>query len=213
MERSREPALSRSSGRLTLMQAVALAKGTSEDANPHRVAIFRTIGGQAPGRGVRSDRRSAAARRRTRRSTRATSWWSTGHRSRRSKAAPAEHSASGHFRAVLSERPVTEPRGDSMNNGLAVPNEGSWPIAPYRPPAGGSRGQGSAPIRRPTSSTSPTLLRIIHHWRWLVLGAVVARACRRDPAHPADDAGLSRLGDAGGQSADDLGQRRAVART
>jgi polysaccharide export outer membrane protein len=33
-------------GNLTLMQAVALAKGTTEDANPHRVAIFRTIGGK-----------------------------------------------------------------------------------------------------------------------------------------------------------------------
>ena len=32
-------------GNLSLMQAVALAKGTSEDANPHRVAVFRTIGG------------------------------------------------------------------------------------------------------------------------------------------------------------------------
>jgi polysaccharide biosynthesis/export protein len=33
-------------GNLTLMQAVALAKGTTEDANPHRVAIFRTISGK-----------------------------------------------------------------------------------------------------------------------------------------------------------------------
>ncbi|MEP7130442.1 MAG: polysaccharide biosynthesis/export family protein [Sphingomicrobium sp.] len=33
-------------GSLTLLQAVALAKGTSEDANPHRVAIFRTINGK-----------------------------------------------------------------------------------------------------------------------------------------------------------------------
>lgn len=33
-------------GKLTLMQAVALAKGTTEDANPHRVAIFRTISGK-----------------------------------------------------------------------------------------------------------------------------------------------------------------------
>jgi polysaccharide export outer membrane protein len=33
-------------GNLSLMQAVALAKGTSEDANPHRVAVFRTIGGK-----------------------------------------------------------------------------------------------------------------------------------------------------------------------
>jgi polysaccharide biosynthesis/export protein len=34
------------SGPLSLMQAVALAGGTSEDANPRRVAIFRTIEGK-----------------------------------------------------------------------------------------------------------------------------------------------------------------------
>ena len=33
-------------GNLSLMQAVALAKGATEDANPHRVAVFRTIGGK-----------------------------------------------------------------------------------------------------------------------------------------------------------------------
>src|SRR5207244_6457632 len=33
-------------GSLSLMQAVALAKGTTEDANPHRIAIFRTINGK-----------------------------------------------------------------------------------------------------------------------------------------------------------------------
>lgn len=33
-------------GPTTLIQAVALAGGTSDDANAHRVAIFRTIGGQ-----------------------------------------------------------------------------------------------------------------------------------------------------------------------
>jgi polysaccharide export outer membrane protein len=33
-------------GTTSLMQAVALAGGTNEDANPHRVAVFRTIGGQ-----------------------------------------------------------------------------------------------------------------------------------------------------------------------
>lgn len=31
---------------LTLMQAVALAKGVTEDSNPHRVAVFRTINGK-----------------------------------------------------------------------------------------------------------------------------------------------------------------------
>lgn len=33
-------------GPMTLIQAVALAKGTSEDANSRRVAVFRTIGGR-----------------------------------------------------------------------------------------------------------------------------------------------------------------------
>ena len=33
-------------GSLSLMQAVALAKGTTEDANPRRVAVFRTINGK-----------------------------------------------------------------------------------------------------------------------------------------------------------------------
>ena len=33
-------------GPLTLIQTVALARGTSPDANPRRVAVFRTIGGE-----------------------------------------------------------------------------------------------------------------------------------------------------------------------
>jgi polysaccharide export outer membrane protein len=33
-------------GSLTLMQAIALAHGTTQDANAHRVAIFRTISGK-----------------------------------------------------------------------------------------------------------------------------------------------------------------------
>lgn len=33
-------------GPLSLIQAVALAKGPNDDANPRRVAVFRTIGGQ-----------------------------------------------------------------------------------------------------------------------------------------------------------------------
>lgn len=35
-----------STGPMTLMQAVALAGGTSEEANPRRIAVFRTIDGQ-----------------------------------------------------------------------------------------------------------------------------------------------------------------------
>jgi len=33
-------------GPITLIQAIAMAKGTTEDANARRVAVFRTIGGQ-----------------------------------------------------------------------------------------------------------------------------------------------------------------------
>ena len=33
-------------GNTSLMQAIALAGGTTEDANPHRIAVFRTIGGK-----------------------------------------------------------------------------------------------------------------------------------------------------------------------
>jgi capsular exopolysaccharide synthesis family protein len=59
-----------------------------------------------------------------------------------------------------------------MNNSLAVPNEGSWPIAPFAPGAAAPAGQ------RTYSATSildfATLIRIIQHWRWLVLGGVVA---------------------------------------
>jgi uncharacterized protein involved in exopolysaccharide biosynthesis len=59
-----------------------------------------------------------------------------------------------------------------MNNSLAVPNDGSWPLAPYAPPGASPAGQ------RTYSATSildfPTLIRILHHWRWLVLGAVAA---------------------------------------
>jgi polysaccharide biosynthesis/export protein len=33
-------------GPISLIQAVAIARGTTEDANPRRVAVFRTIGGQ-----------------------------------------------------------------------------------------------------------------------------------------------------------------------
>src|SRR3954466_2982663 len=59
-----------------------------------------------------------------------------------------------------------------MNNSLAVPGEGQWPVATYGPP-------GPAPAGQRTYSAGsildfPTLVRILHHWRWLVLGATVA---------------------------------------
>ena len=42
----REPGAFPTIGSTSLLRAVALAKGTTEDANPRRVAVFRTVGGQ-----------------------------------------------------------------------------------------------------------------------------------------------------------------------
>ncbi|NUQ17641.1 MAG: polysaccharide biosynthesis tyrosine autokinase [Sphingomonas sp.] len=58
-----------------------------------------------------------------------------------------------------------------MNTSLPVPNDGPWPVGAYNPDADQlTRGQ------RNYSSANmldfATLLRIIHHWRWLVLGAI-----------------------------------------
>jgi uncharacterized protein involved in exopolysaccharide biosynthesis len=58
-----------------------------------------------------------------------------------------------------------------VNTNIAVRNEGQFPIAPYPDGAGLGRGQ------RSYSTTAamldfPMLVRIIHHWRWLVLGAL-----------------------------------------
>ena len=59
-----------------------------------------------------------------------------------------------------------------MNNSIAVPNQGPWPIAPYAP----GQAQPLQPGQRTYSAASildlPTLLRIVQHWRWLILGAV-----------------------------------------
>jgi len=41
-----QPGLYGINGPTTLMQAIAMARGVSQDANPHRVAIFRTIEGK-----------------------------------------------------------------------------------------------------------------------------------------------------------------------
>ena len=57
-----------------------------------------------------------------------------------------------------------------MNTNIAVRNEGQWPIAPY--PADGSLGVGQRSYSAAAILDLPTLLRIIHHWRWLVLGSI-----------------------------------------
>jgi capsular exopolysaccharide synthesis family protein len=60
-----------------------------------------------------------------------------------------------------------------VNNNLAVPpNQGPWPVGHYAPdPAALGRGQRS--YAASNILDFPTLLRIVHHWRWLVLGAIV----------------------------------------
>ena len=59
-----------------------------------------------------------------------------------------------------------------MNNSIAVPNDGSWPLAPFDPDAAAGSGRANARIRRRASSISRRIVRIVYHWRWLVLGAI-----------------------------------------
>ncbi|HXS49023.1 MAG TPA: GNVR domain-containing protein, partial [Sphingomicrobium sp.] len=58
-----------------------------------------------------------------------------------------------------------------MNTSLPVANEGPWPVGAYNPDtdklARGQRNYSAANIL-----DFATLMRIVHHWRWLVLGAV-----------------------------------------
>lgn len=60
-----------------------------------------------------------------------------------------------------------------MNTNIAVRNEGHWPISPYDP-NGASLGPGQRTYSAAATLDFPTLLRIIRHWRWVVLGAVGA---------------------------------------
>jgi capsular exopolysaccharide synthesis family protein len=58
-----------------------------------------------------------------------------------------------------------------VNTNLPVPSEGSWPLEPYNPDA-------SQPVRGGRNYSAANLLdfasiiRIIHHWRWLVLSGI-----------------------------------------
>jgi uncharacterized protein involved in exopolysaccharide biosynthesis len=58
-----------------------------------------------------------------------------------------------------------------VNTSLALPDGGAWPIGPYSPEA-----TQLVPGQRNYSATHildvASIMRIIHHWRWLVLGAV-----------------------------------------
>lgn len=58
-----------------------------------------------------------------------------------------------------------------MNNSIAVPEERPWPLQAYTPAVETRPGQ------RVYSTANildlPTLLRVLQHWRWLILGAVI----------------------------------------
>ena len=58
-----------------------------------------------------------------------------------------------------------------MNNSLAVPNQPSWPVAPYDPDAA-RLGAGQRTYSASQILDFATIARIIYHWRWLVLGAL-----------------------------------------
>ena len=59
-----------------------------------------------------------------------------------------------------------------MNNSLAVPNQGPWPLGQYDP-AGAQPRVGQRTYSAANILDFATFVRIIHHWRWLVLGAAV----------------------------------------
>ena len=59
-----------------------------------------------------------------------------------------------------------------MNNSVAVPDDRAWPLQPYAPPAAVD----ARPGQRVYSATNildfATFLRILQHWKWLILGAI-----------------------------------------
>lgn len=58
-----------------------------------------------------------------------------------------------------------------MNTNITVPNEGQWPVSPFAQSAPGL-GSGQRSYSAAAILDFPTLLRILHHWRWLVIGAI-----------------------------------------
>jgi capsular exopolysaccharide synthesis family protein len=63
-----------------------------------------------------------------------------------------------------------------VNTGIVVPNGGPWPVAPYDPSAG-QLGRGQRNYSATNILDFATLLRIVRHWRWLILAAVGVGLC------------------------------------
>ena len=60
-----------------------------------------------------------------------------------------------------------------MNNSIAVTDErAAWPLQPYARAPGAQLGPGQRVYSAANMLDLNTVLRIIQHWRWLILGAV-----------------------------------------
>ena len=165
-----------------------MAKGTTEDANARRVAVFRTVGGQ----------RQAAAFDLT--------------SIRRGEAPDPEiypgdiivvdgSSVKAVQKQVLQSIPLLAIFGPlvavatdrrHVNTNLTVRNEGQWPIAPY-PAPDGALGRGQRSYSAVNILDFQMLVRILYHWRWLVLGAIGVGLAGGGAGLAVDGAGLSRL--------------------
>ncbi len=61
-----------------------------------------------------------------------------------------------------------------MNNNLAVPNQGNWPLGPHAPGVDPAPGPGQRGYAATNILDIGTILHIVYQWRWLVLAAVAA---------------------------------------
>ena len=60
-----------------------------------------------------------------------------------------------------------------MNNSIAVPNQGPWPVNPFVPQEAIPQQPGQRVYSAGHILDLPTLMRILLHWRWLILGGIV----------------------------------------
>ena len=61
-----------------------------------------------------------------------------------------------------------------MNNSIAVPDQGPWPISPYDPREAAPLQPGQRTYSAASILDLATFIRIVQHWRWLILSAVAA---------------------------------------
>jgi len=59
-----------------------------------------------------------------------------------------------------------------VNNSIAVPDDRAWPIQPYAPQAAGEARPGQRIYSASNILDFTTFLRILRHWKWLILGAI-----------------------------------------